>query len=103
MIRPSSLIALGVAVGLGLGLSQLKNETRLLESELTALNRAILKEQEALHVLSAEWAYLTDPARLQRLGARHLALSPMTEARIVTVSDIPHGTPIAPSTNPANP
>ena len=77
MIRPSTLLWVGLAGAVGFGLFQLKHEVQALEDEMFRLNRAIIAEQQAIHVLKAEWSYINQPQRLQTLAARHLDLQPM--------------------------
>ena len=42
---------------------QFKYDVQALERELTQLDAKILRHQEAIHVLKAEWAFLNEPAR----------------------------------------
>lgn len=89
MIRGTS-IAIVVLIGLiGVGLFHLTHEVRELEEELARLNHDILAEQEATHVLKAEWSYLTRPDRLEELNLRHLKLGGMDGARVLRISDLP--------------
>ncbi|HYC04268.1 MAG TPA: hypothetical protein VED40_13300 [Azospirillaceae bacterium] len=60
---------------------------------LSSINRQIVAEQEAIQVLKAEWAYLNDPARLERLVAQHTALKPVQVAQMVTLDAIPEKLP----------
>ena len=59
------------------------------EAALEKIEREILKEQRALHILKAEWSYLNQPARLGELAARHLDYGPMTPERLVTFDQLP--------------
>jgi len=43
-----------------------------LEGELKLLNKAVLKEQKAVHVLRAEWSYLNRPDRIEALARKLL-------------------------------
>jgi hypothetical protein len=57
-----------------------KHQVRSLEGELARTEREIVGEQETIHVLAAEWSYLNQPARLDRLGRRLIRLVAMTAA-----------------------
>ena len=60
-----------------------------LEKELRAVERAILEEQRAIHVMTAEWSYLNRPARIAELAERHLNLTPISARQMVGVHDLP--------------
>jgi cell division protein FtsL len=82
-------------------------QTEERERELTRLRREILAEQDAIHVLTAEWAYLTQPARIQALAQRHLHLVPVDASRMIKLEDLParlagdqKAAPPAPVANP---
>lgn len=47
-------------------------EVEQLQDELNGLNKKILEEQKAVHVLHAEWSYLSRPERIERLAQRLL-------------------------------
>ncbi|MFN8726841.1 MAG: hypothetical protein ACK5XB_14995, partial [Rhodospirillales bacterium] len=78
MIRLATLLWIAIAGVMGYGLYQLKHEVMSLEAELGRVNRQIVREQENIHVLRAEWAYTNQPQRLQALAQRHLDLAPMS-------------------------
>lgn len=78
-----------VAAGIGIGLFFLKHEVKEQEARLSNLNQEIRRNQEAIHVLKAEWAYLNDPARLRQLSERHLGLKPMQPSQIATLDVLP--------------
>lgn len=93
MIRPGNIFWIGLALTLGYGLYHLKHEVKALEDELFRLNRQILAEQQAIHVLRAEWSYINQPQRLQSLSQRHLDLQPTRPAQIGTLATLPRGLP----------
>ena len=89
MIQRSMVVAVGLAGAVAAGLYQLKHEMMLLEQSLARVNRAILGDQEAVHVLKAEWTYLNEPRRLEALSKRHLELAPLAAAQVITIDDLP--------------
>lgn len=89
MIRRSTLLWLIAAILVGCGLYQLKYEVQAKEERLARLNRQIQQEQEAIHVLAAEWAFLNRPDRLAELSKRHLELTPVEPAQFSKVAAIP--------------
>ncbi len=93
MIRLSTFLWLAVAAAIGFGLFHLKYEVQALEDELFRLNRAILGEQQATHVLKAEWSYMNQPQRLQALANRHLELRPMKPDQLGRMTDVPRRSP----------
>lgn len=89
MIRPTTVLWMGLAGAVGFGLFQLKHEVQALEDEMFRLNRSIVAEQQAIHVLKAEWSYINQPQRLQALAARHLDLQPMKPGQLGGLADLP--------------
>jgi len=85
MIRPSSAAWVVLAVGLCAGLFLVKHQVRGLEAQLSRLNESILDDQQAIHVLRAEWSYLNQPARLDDLGRRLLHLELRDGAGITSI------------------
>lgn len=102
MIKRSTILAtmiwmlLGLAAGGAMFL--LKYQMQAEEERLAELKEAIVADMEAIHVLKAEWAYLNQPARLEDLGRRYLALDVAASSRIVTISEIPFPSPIGKET-----
>jgi len=89
MIRLTTLIWLALASLAGVGLFQVKYRVQSLEQDLGQINRQILGDQEAIHVLGAEWSLLNEPARLADMSRRHLELTPFTSAQLAHFSDLP--------------
>src|SRR3546814_6940138 len=66
------LVWLVLAGGAGYAMFHVTFQVDQVTAELHGLDRQILKEREAVHVLEAEWAYLNDPARLEELATNLL-------------------------------
>ena len=86
MIGRGALLCFSLAAVTGYGMYQLTYDVIAMEGELAQRNRQILARQEAIHVLKAEWAYLNEPGRLQRLADRHLDLQPLSATQVVAMS-----------------
>ncbi|MBB4286644.1 cell division protein FtsL [Roseospira goensis] len=82
-----------LAVAAATGLFLLKYEVIALEDDLAALERGIARDRRAIHVLRAEWSYMNEPGRLNRLAARHLGLVPVTPDRMAALEALPFRPP----------
>ena len=76
MIRNTTLLAILIVAVTGVALFYLKHEVTNLEDELKTLNRSIVAEREAVHVLKAEGSHFNDVGRLKGLSMRYLELRP---------------------------
>ena len=107
MIRGTTVIWALLSIFAGVSMFVLKHQVRSLEGDLQHLERAIVAEHEAIHVLAAEWSYLNQPARLEGLGRRLIGLVPATAAQQTDFArlhralqaPIPESTPDLPPTN----
>ena len=73
-----------------LGLYQTKYRIESLKHDLASIRNAIWVEQDAIHVLQAEWAYLNRPQRLAELSTKFLSsLGPVLPSQIVTINELP--------------
>ena len=95
----ATLFWIFLAALVGFGLFHVKYKVQELEEELGRLNADIMREQESLHVLRAEWAFLNRPERLEDLNTRFLHLGPLTPAQIGGLDDLPARAPDAPTEN----
>ncbi len=77
LVRHTTVLFLVLAVGLALVLFSVKYQVQGLEEEFSQLNREITAERQAVHVLRAEFSYLTDAERLRQLADRFLDLEPV--------------------------
>ncbi len=89
MIRTTTLLFLLLAAALSLALFSVKYRVQDLEGEITGLNRAIINDRKAIHVLRAEWSYLNNPDRLSESARRYLGLMPVGAEQIGKIADIP--------------
>ena len=94
-----------MAAVVGIGLFFVKHEVKEQEARLASLNQEIRRNQEAIHVLKAEWAYLNDPARLRQLSERHLGMKPMSPSQVASIGTLPReqGSTHAVAATPAQP
>jgi hypothetical protein len=97
MMRPSTVLWIALAGGVGVGVYQLKHRVQALEDDLFRLNRSIVQEQDSIHVLRAEWAYINQPQRLEALAQRHLSMQVMTPTQMGQVADLPRRPPPPPA------
>ena len=89
MIKIAAMFWLAAVAVAAIGLFHVKYEVQRLESELKLEHRAILEDQEAVHVLKAEWSFLNRPGRLTDLASRHLGMAPLAPAQIVQIENLP--------------
>jgi cell division protein FtsL len=89
MIRLATVLWLVLVAFVGFGMFKVKYEVMDLEDELARANRAIVTDQDAIHVLKAEWAFLAQPSRLAELSRRHLDLVPLGTAQLGQIDAIP--------------
>jgi hypothetical protein len=104
MIRLGTALWLVLVAFVGFGMFKVKYEVMDLEDALARTNRAIVADQDSIHVLKAEWAFLSQPSRLAELSKRHLDLVPLGAAQLGQVSAIPlraSAVPLAVATGPA--
>ncbi len=89
MIRISAIVWVVVLALLGIGLFQVKYNVQSKERELREVRRQIEANDNAIHVLEAEWSYLNDPLRLADLTRRHTGLVPTTPGQIGDFASLP--------------
>ncbi len=64
---------------------QIAEEARVAQADLRRVQAEIAGEQNAMAILGAEWARMTQPARIEALAARHL---PLTEDPTLQLSSL---------------
>jgi hypothetical protein len=81
-----------VATGLGLVLFNVKHQVQTQERRLMSVQKDIQSTKEAMHVLRAEWAYLNEPLRLQKLALKYTPLRSTEASQIVRFEKLPERT-----------
>jgi len=69
-------LAAVTAIGAGAGVLLLKNTVQERTDEIKEIARQIHRDEEAIRVLEAEWAFVTAPGLLQEHSVQFLALMP---------------------------
>jgi len=89
MLKPAfflSFIILGV---IAFTLFEVEYRVDSLRAEFNEVNRELVADREAIHVLRAEWSYLNQPERLKKLSQKYLALETAHPRQIRDISAIP--------------
>ena len=90
-MRQTTIFTLLLASIMSVALFYLKYEVTDLERHLNNLNRAIVTDQETIHVLNAEWSHLNDVSRIKDLAKRYLKMNPTKPNQIKSAKDLSDG------------
>jgi hypothetical protein len=63
-------------------LMQISYQVDQKERELRRLNNQLMAHEDSIRVLKAEWAFLNQPQRLEKLSAKFLTLQPVQVAQL---------------------
>ena len=103
MIRLGVLMWVWLIAGAAGVLFHVSYDVTALDDELAALNRDIVREQEAIRVLRAEWSFLNQPERLRLLAQELTTLAPIGPAQVIeTAATLPMPLP-EPDSEPVDP
>lgn len=81
-----AMMCFGIAA---VGLYFVKHVVEDVQRDVASLEAQVASEDESLHLLKAEWAYLNRPERLHELADKHLTLQPMDSRQIQDVGVLP--------------
>ena len=87
-MRQTTILTLFVAAFMSVGLFYLKYEVANLEDRILNLNSSIVKYEEGIHVLKAEWSHLNNLSRIKDLASRYLQMYPTNPDRIKSIDDL---------------
>lgn len=94
MIRTSSLLFwFSLTIAASVALYHTSDRVRDLNHQLRGLNNSIEAEQRSIHVLKAEWVYLSNPARVEMEAKKHLALKPASPQQVIAMRDLADALP----------
>ena len=94
MIRTLNFAFIAITGFVCLGLYRIAEEARVASADLRQTQAAIVREQDTLAVLGAEWARVTQPGRIQALAERHLKLSDTPVAQVPSLTQLPEKAPL---------
>ena|ERR1017187_9054845 len=97
MIRTLNFAFIAITSLACLGVYRTAEQARVEQGALKATQAAIIRENSMLTVLGAEWARITQPARIQALTQRNLDLSDSPTVELSSLSQLPlKDAPLAP-------
>ncbi len=94
MIRHATMFWVAVAGLFLTALTVVASEVRTRDHALNELHAAIAREQERIHVLKAERAYLASPERIAERARKELGFVEIGADRIMTIADLPTWAPM---------
>lgn len=87
-MRKAALFWSLLAVVCGTVLFHTSQEVTDGRNALRRMDRELTREEESIRVLKAEWSYLNQPERLEKLAAQYLDLQPLQGRQFARISDI---------------
>jgi hypothetical protein len=93
MMRFVHLTVAAALVAAAVYVYKIKFESTVRAEQVARLASEIRRERDVIAALRAEWAQLDNPARLQALAQRHLALKMLDPAQIEQLDRLPERPP----------
>jgi len=89
MMRVLNICVIGALVLAAADVYKIKFESTRQAQRVAKLRLEIRRERDVVAALRAEWAKLDNPARIQDLARRHLALKPVDSRQIDPLDTLP--------------
>jgi hypothetical protein len=89
MIRILNFTLIVITGLISLGVYRIAEQARMTAIELRETKAAVTRENQSLTVLGAEWAHLTQPARIQALAERYLSLDDRPAVQRASITQLP--------------
>ena len=93
MMRILNICVIGALVLAAGDVYKIKFESTRQAQRVAKLRLEIRRERDVVAALRAEWAKLDNPARIQDLARRHLALKPVDSRQIDPLDNLPERLP----------
>ncbi len=87
-MRKSTLLWLLLAMFCGIFLFHTSQRVHDGREKAAELDQSIAREEESIRVLQAEWGYLNQPDRLEKLARAHLHLEPLKGGQFVKLEEV---------------
>tara|TARA_B100000497_G_C7635524_1_gene382008 strand:- start:170 stop:475 length:306 start_codon:yes stop_codon:yes gene_type:complete len=87
MFRGSIIVWVLIVSLTGVVMFLIKHEVQVLDARLEQLHQDILAHQESTLILTAEWSYLNQPARIEALARKYVAYRPTETNQIKSLAD----------------
>jgi hypothetical protein len=89
MVRMLNFFCVALAGLACLALYRVSEQTRVANAELRKIDRQIVVEKNALHVLEADWQSVASPDRVQRLAEAKLGIADTTTVQLSSFEMLP--------------
>ena len=101
MMRLLNICVIAALVAAAAYVYKIKFESTRQAERVAKLRTEIRREHDAIAALRAEWSKLDNPARIQELAKRHLALKPIDPRQFDRLDQLPERPPdLVPPTPP---
>lgn len=88
-MRLSQCILMVLLIIVGFAVYSVADEYQGIEKKINRIEKKSEMEREAIRVMRAEWAFLTNPTRMEKIAQQYFHLQPLTEKQMVIASTIP--------------
>lgn len=96
MVRILNFFSVALSALACLALYHVSEQTRMADVDLNKVNGAIVREQNSMSVLQAEWARIADPSRIQGLAQSELGVSDTPTVELSSLELLPRRGQTAP-------
>ncbi len=88
-MRLSLITQFVVLILIGCGVYSVANKYQIVEKKVNRFEYQSEQERENIRVLQAEWAFLTNPVRMEKIAREHFQLQAVDGTQLVMASAIP--------------